>query len=57
MGKKKYQTPFAEKISFNYKDQVVASNGITTQCHWDGVMGFSILGCYDKIIVDNGMNN
>ena len=43
--KKKYDTPVAEKVSFNYKEQVVASG---TDCYWVGQTVRAFQGCTDS---------
>lgn len=42
--KKKYDTPVAEKVSFNYKEQVVASG----DCYWVGHTVRAFQGCTDS---------
>ena len=47
--KKKYDTPVAEKVSFNYKEQVVASPGGTGKdCYWVGQTVRAFQGCTDS---------
>lgn len=41
--KKKYDTPVAEKVSFNYKEQVVASR----ECYWVGNTVYGSQRCTD----------
>jgi len=41
--KKKYDTPVAEKVSFNYKEQVVASG--SGDCYWVGQTRHGYPGC------------
>ena|GEM_PF-4366280 len=41
--KKKYDTPVAEKVSFNYKEQVVASG-----CYWAGQTVRAFQGCTES---------
>ncbi len=55
--KKAYTMPYAEKISFNYRDQVVASNGgaIHTTCYYEAQVSYGILGCHDQMV--GAMNN
>ena len=43
--KKKYDPPVAEKVSFNYKEQVVASG---TDCYWSGQTVRSFQRCTDS---------
>lgn len=45
--KKKYDTPVAEKVSFNYKEQVVASG---TDCYWAGQTTRKYPGCKETHI-------
>ncbi len=40
--KKTYDTPVAEKVSFNYKEQVVASG---KDCYWEGITTRAYQGC------------
>ena len=42
--KKKYDTPVAEKVSFNYKEQVVASG---SECYWVGNTVYGSQRCTD----------
>lgn len=42
--KKEYTTPYAEKINFNYKDQVVASDS-SSDCFFETTATHSALGC------------
>lgn len=51
--KKVYTTPCAEKINFNYKNQVVASNEtepVTNACNFVGTFSFLTDGCYSTPI-------
>lgn len=45
--KKEYTAPVAEKVNFNYKDQVVASNAgdVKSACWWVGQASFGFAGC------------
>lgn len=43
--KKTYDTPVAEKVSFNYKEQVVASGN---DCYWAGNTTHAYMGCKDN---------
>ena len=53
--KKEYTAPYAEKINFNYKDQVVASDSV--ECFFQAPTGYSKLGCTDKTLGEGAMNN
>lgn len=44
--KKAYETPVAEKICFNYKEQVVASGD--SGCYWIGQTSRAYRGCQDQ---------
>ena len=49
--KKSYSAPYAEKINFNYKEQVVASNegGNKGSCYYQTPGGtHSAVGCVDN---------
>ena len=48
--KKSYSAPYAEKINFNYKEQVVASNdgGKKGSCHYQTLGTHSAVGCRDN---------
>ena len=50
--KKTYDTPVAEKVSFNYKEQVVASGN---DCYWVGNTTRAYVGCTEHHT--GGMNN
>lgn len=50
--KKTYDTPVAEKVSFNYKEQVVASGN---DCYWVGHTTRAYQGCTEQHT--GGMNN
>lgn len=58
---KKYNAPVAEKISFDYKDQVVASNEgpgkDTPTCYAITPYSFLVAPCADTIVGDSFMNN
>ena len=48
--KKTYETPVAEKVCFDYQEQVVASG-----CYWTGQTTRGYQGCYEEHI--GAMNN
>lgn len=43
--KKAYETPVAEKVCFNYKEQVVASG---SDCYWVGQTVRAYQGCTEQ---------
>lgn len=45
--KKTYDTPVAEKVCFNYKEQVVASGG-NSDCYWVGHTTHAYAGCAEQ---------
>lgn len=56
MEKKAYSAPYAEKISFNYKDQVVATGADVNSCYYTGVHTMSYVQCSEQMGAGN-MNN
>lgn len=56
--KKEYTAPYAEKINFNYKDQVVASPSgpIKGECWYETKASYGFFGCVEKDI-GGAMNN
>ena len=58
---KKYTAPVAEKINFDYKNQVVASSAAgdekAPKCRPITPMSFAIAPCYDTPDGDTFMNN
>lgn len=56
--KKEYTAPVAEKVSFNYKDQVVASpsGDAKSNCWYETKAGFGFFGCLEQD-VGGAMNN
>lgn len=56
--KKEYTAPVAEKINFNYKDQVVASPSGDGKgaCWYETQAGYSFFGCVEQD-VGGSMNN
>ncbi|MBU5681123.1 hypothetical protein [Blautia sp. MSJ-9] len=44
--KKTYETPVAEKVCFNYKEQVVASG--SSACYWVGHTTRGYQGCTEE---------
>ncbi|MCQ2484375.1 MAG: hypothetical protein MJ168_03460 [Clostridia bacterium] len=55
--KKEYNAPYAEKINFNYKDQVVASNAINpaSSCWYEAKTSYAFFGCHNTEV--GAMNN
>ena len=45
--KKAYQTPYVEKIDFQYRNQVVAQSGIGTGTCSQDMVQVSLSGCTD----------
>lgn len=49
--KKPYETPSAEKIAFNYRDQVVAASGGITEQKKDDLSSVALgFGCDNEVI-------
>lgn len=55
--KKEYNAPYAEKINFNYKDQVVASNAVNpaSACWYEARTAYAFFGCHST--ESGAMNN
>lgn len=54
--KKKYETPIVSKISFNYKEQVVAASGNIPSGGWDDNRTYFSGGCDVQNLIAPGMN-